>query len=530
MSVPTLNMCDLHYSGASVYREAPISDNNADIVLRLIHDTLLDAGWTETNVIPDEWFLILTSIPTQNPHSPLLTWSWPSSPTIGTEIDPAGYVYSLYWFDPSRYVRPTISSPFIILVDIGTTTFQTLDNLGNGIAAGTGAGYDTHHVDSSGNYFLRFFDVLGGSFFNSNGHAGQIWAGRAPAWGYHGQYSFSTPLGAGNVHYVNGGAELRSQAANGKTQFWVHLLRGGPVYGSVATSPFGGPDYSGGLTANSPYSVFPGDRSSGGQFEYNIAVVKFIDQYGGTVTYELWPGWSTGSGVYPKANKYKIIANPYQFFLWAEGYALGPFGSGAAVLFATAPYVDNPAINYLVITHCGWMFDASQYPSPPNYPFIHFEVPCARQSPSWVNGFAVALNDGFKVLPASMGQVGYTDAYRACGIVGLGLAGGYPVYSMNGSVIASTPYLLAPPDDPTATGSEAVIVGIPWDMAYLSKHYGTMYGNGSPNDAAGSMPDSTYEQDSTFMGHNWKMVETSVSAVAVGGRRPEQSLWMTWDS
>lgn len=458
MPVPTLNMCDLHYSGAVVYREQRITDNNADVVLAFLWNTLLAAGWTQTATISSKWFLYVTSVP-------------PGS---------------------------------------------TLDGMGLAIASSLGVSYDGH-VPSGSYNILKFSAPFDG--FNGNLYHGSNASGIAPSWGYHGAYP------PGNIHFVNCGVELQSQAANGKSQYKVRLLRGGPIM-PQASSVLGIPDYSGGLYTSSPYSAFPGDRQSHGQSEYGIAVVNFVDKFGGTVTYEVSPGWSPqyGGSVYPKANKVKMIANPYQFFFWCEGYALGPFGSGMASLFASAPFVDNAAISYLVVTHCGWMFDASEYPSPPNYPFIHFEVPGARQSPSWLNGYAVALNDGFKVLPASMSNSWYTDAYRACGIVGLALGGGYPVYSMNGSAIASTPYLLAPPSDPVAGGPEAVIVGIPWDTVYLSKHYGTMYGAGSPNDTSPFLPDSSYEQDSTFMGRSWKMIETDVASGFAN--RPEQSLWM----
>ena len=509
-------MCDMRFTGQSVYRQAKITDNNADTVIGFMRSTLVAAGWTLIRTITPAayWIASLSSFPTQHPGT-LVPFTYPSSAIAATFVV-AGVTKTLYWFDPTKY-SPATPPANVFLVTVDASSTVTAQNyatqvgnaiMGSGRAVFDGAGHAIIIASDTSNLTLADGAGISGTGF-----------GNAAGWGYHGEF----PLG--NTHFLNGGYELQSQAANSKTQYKVQLLRGGPIPWTVV-SAVGVQDFSGGAYTHQPTAVSPGDYYSGGQLELESVVVRFIDKYSGYITYELSPGWSVGSTSAPRANLMKMIANPYQFFFWNEGFVLGSYNSCMAHLFACAPYTDNPKIDYCVVVASGWEFDASQYPAPPNY-FIKYAAAGdgIRSTASWPKSFGVAINDGLKSMPPGT-PVWYSDFFRAAGLVGLALGNVFPVYSMNGALIASTPYLLAPAGDPATTAKDAVIMGTIWDAAYLSNRFGTPYGTSGPNDS--NLPDSSYEQASSFMGRNWMMVETSVQSGAPN--YPCQSLWMTYDS
>ena len=511
-SIPTLNMCDLRYSGQSVYRQSRITDNNADTVIGFIKNTLLAAGWTITGNIPPKayWITSLSSFPTQSSGT-LVPFPYPSGAIAATFVV-SGVTKTLYFFDPTKY-SPTTPPANVYLVTVASTQSQTAQNYAAAVGAATGTS-SSYVFDGLGNVIIIASDASLVTLSDGTAISGSGF-GTGAVWGYHGAFPY------GNTHFLNGGSELQSQSANGKTQYKVQLLRGGPIPHVIA-NVVGVQDFSGGAYEHWVSAVSPGDGQSGGQTEAECVVVRFIDKYGGYITYEIAPGWYVGGATAPRTNMVKMVANPYQFFYWSDGFVLGQYTSCMAHLFACAPYTDNPAINYCVVVASGWEFDTSQYPSPPYY-FVKFQGDSIRSTASWPLTYAVAINGAFKSMPPG-GPIWYGDFYRAAGLIGLSLGAPFPAYSMNGALIASTPYLLAPAGDPAITAKDAVIVGSVWDAAYLANKFGNS--SSSLNDA--NLPDSSYERASSFMGRNWMMVETAVQGAA--SYHPCQSLWMTYDS
>lgn len=375
---------DVEYNGGATgarLKHGPFVSLYANAIIDQVKTALLLAGWVEgTPTAPRSSFTLPYGLPVMHPPgSPI---DDEDKPQTGNTAMLTFQSQKLIMFDPTREL-PGVDA-HATYVPMGATIADSFDNITDAIDSDTDYGVTDYGIDSSGHWFIDITGNTAGPQYNSLTYGGQGYVKGRTFW--------ASP----RYQPGEGGWVLRSTDANGGwLEVWVYL----------------------------PIGVKAGHAA----FEFRSS------EGGGTPTFYLVSAKSYTRSLPDGTWKYAIIANQFQFAIFAEGQT--------SFLFASMPYLQGAEYGALLLSNT------------------------ARSSLEWLgtNGNWACARDG--ELTPSMSFNNFAGCFPGV----YAFRSPAPIRTSQGFPITESAWLGLPAGRSTDASGESRIVGKLWDALILSE-------------------------------------------------------------